>query len=168
MRSSGLRDTGVMLLGAGMGAGLMFLLDPQAGVRRRAMLRDQAVSFAKDAGFKANKRRQDFANRVRGQLVEWRQKVAEGPIENAILEQRARAQVGHVVSHPGTLEFEARDGVVIIAGPVLRGERERIEQRLRKTRGVRSWDLSGIEEHETAENIPGLQRESHHQRRVAS
>lgn len=33
-----------MLAGAGLGAGLLYLLDPNAGARRRALARDQAAS----------------------------------------------------------------------------------------------------------------------------
>ena len=33
-----------MLAGAGLGAGLLYLLDPNAGARRRALARDQAAA----------------------------------------------------------------------------------------------------------------------------
>ncbi len=164
MRSSSVRDTGAMLLGACVGAGLMYLLDPQSGRRRRALIRDQASSFARDARIEASRRKQDWINRTRGQVMEWRKRSAEGIVEDDTLKERARAQVGHVVSHPGALEFQARQGLVIIAGPVLCGEKQHIEERLRKTRGVQSWDLSGIVEHETAANIPGLQGEARRQK----
>ncbi len=167
MRSA-LKDTGAMLLGAGIGVGLMYLLDPQSGRRRRALIRDQFFSFSNDVVANANKRAQDFKNRARGQVMEWRQRSGEQQVEDSVLKERARAQVGHVISHPGTLEFQARNGLIIIVGPVLRGEKIKIEDRLRKTRGVHSWDLSGIEEHDTAENIPGLQGVSHRQRKYGS
>jgi len=168
MRSSGLRDTGVMLLGAGMGAGLMFLLDPKGGARRRGILRDKAFSLGKDAVERANRRGQNLVNRARGGILEWRQRSLEGQVDDDTLQQRVRAQIGHVVSHPGALEFEARDGKITIVGPVLSGEKARIQDRLRKTRGVRSWDLSGIEEHRSEEKIPGLQGRARGQRKFGT
>ncbi len=167
MRSA-LRDTGTMLLGAGIGAGLMYLLDPHAGRRRRAIIRDQVLSFTHSAQLEANRRKQGLINRTRGQVMELRRRTIEGAVDDDTLEQRARAQVGHVISHPGALEFQARKGLVIIAGPVFRGEKQSIEQRLRKTRGVKSWDLSGIQEHDTGERVPGLQGVVRRQRRYGS
>jgi len=168
MRSSGMRDTGVMLLGAGMGAGLMFLLDPHGGARRRSLIRDKFVSLGKSAADGVSRRRQDWINRMRGEVLEWRQRATEGPIDDDTLELRARAQVGHVVSHPGALEIEARNGLVKVAGPVLVGEKAKIRERLHKTRGVKSCELSGIEEFQSAERVPGLQGTSRRQRRFGT
>jgi hypothetical protein len=168
MRSSGMRDTGVMLLGAGVGAGLMFLLDPKGGNRRRSLVRDKIFSLGRDAVDSASRRSQDVLNRARGEMLEWWQGVRERRVDDDTLEQRARAQVGHVVSHPGALEFHARDGMIIITGPVLRGEKMKIQERLHKTRGVRSADLSGIQEHTVGDRIPGLQGRSRGQRRFGT
>jgi hypothetical protein len=54
------------LAGAGLGAGLMYLLDPQAGRRRRALIRDQAVSLAHQAQDAAGAVAEDAANRAQG------------------------------------------------------------------------------------------------------
>jgi hypothetical protein len=55
-----------MLAGAGIGAGLMYLLDPQTGRRRRALIRDQAVGVAHDASDAAGVVGRDFANKAKG------------------------------------------------------------------------------------------------------
>ena len=54
------------LAGAGVGAGLMFLLDPQMGRRRRAIARDKAVSLAHQAEDAAEVVARDVTNRARG------------------------------------------------------------------------------------------------------
>jgi hypothetical protein len=156
---SGLKDSGVMLLGASVGAGLMYLLDPRGGAHRRALIRDKFVSMSKQTAWEADRRRRDMMNRVRGEFEEFRRRGQQ--VDDDTLIDRARAQIGHVVAHPGSLEITASHGCVFVRGPVLRGERSRIEQRLRKTRGVQSCELSGIVEHDSAENVPGLHSVSH-------
>ena len=54
------------LAGAGVGAGLMFMLDPQMGRRRRARARDQAVSLAHQARDAAETVAKDATNKMRG------------------------------------------------------------------------------------------------------
>jgi hypothetical protein len=168
MRSSGLRDTGVLLLGAGIGAGLMFLLDPRVGNYRRALIRDKSLGFVKSVGDRADRRTRDLINRARGQAMEWRAASREGHIDDDTLLERVRAQIGHVVSNPGSLEIETRDGCVFVHGPVLNGERASIEKRLGQTRGVERWDLGGLVEHDSTENIPGLQGRGRGRRKVVS
>src|SRR5262245_1423665 len=54
------------LAGAGLGAGLMYVLDPQMGRRRRALVRDKAVGLAHQAQDAAEVVAKDAANRARG------------------------------------------------------------------------------------------------------
>lgn len=162
---SGIRDTGVMLLGASVGAGLMYLLDPRGGAHRRALIRDKFVSLGKQTAWEADRRRRDLLNRVRGEFEEFRRKGQH--VDDSTLVERAWAQIGHVASHPGALEVTATGGCVFVSGPVLRGERARIQDRLHKTRGVQSCDVSGIHEHDSAENVTGLQGGSRLKHRVS-
>src|SRR5437763_1811711 len=55
-----------MLAGAGLGAGLMYALDPQTGRRRRALARDQAVHLAHEARDAAGVVGRDLRNRAQG------------------------------------------------------------------------------------------------------
>ena len=60
-------QSGLGIMGtAGLGAGLMFLLDPDLGTRRRAILRDKLVSFMRLAAWAADKTSRDLKNRVYG------------------------------------------------------------------------------------------------------
>jgi hypothetical protein len=54
------------LTGFGLGAGLMYLLDPDMGRRRRALLRDKAVSLGHQASDVAAKVGRDMKNRAHG------------------------------------------------------------------------------------------------------
>ncbi len=76
-----------------------------------------------------------------------------------VLIERVRAQLGHVVSYPGSLDVKVDDGCVIVSGPVFAGELAKIHDRLQQTRGVCDFDLQ-VTEHLDTEGIPGLQGES--------
>src|SRR2546423_9072679 len=63
-------------LGAvGVGAALMFFLDPDRGNRRRALLRDKAMRLAKNSGASFRKATRDLGNRATGILAETRSRV---------------------------------------------------------------------------------------------
>ncbi|MFB3813316.1 MAG: hypothetical protein ACE14L_04320 [Terriglobales bacterium] len=153
-----------LLTGIAYGAGMMYLVDPDMGRHRRALIRDKMVRAVHDARWWANKQVRNALFNLRGEVSELRANITEGRIEDRRLEERVRAQIGHVVSHPGPLEVAARDGHVTIRGPVLVGERKHIEDHLSQTRGVRDWTLDIREERE-AGSTPGLQGVSRMQQR---
>jgi hypothetical protein len=158
-------QTFTFLGGVGVGAGLFFILDPQRGAARRAWVRDKMFHGIRLCGRFLDKRVRDLRNRVQGELAERRAYLAEEQVDDDVLVERARAQIGHVLSHPSAVEVSARDGVVMVRGPVLEGEREKIEHRLSETRGVRDFRVE-VETHPTAEGVPALQGESRSQRRA--
>lgn len=154
-----------LLGGIAFGALMMYILDPQQGNRRRAMARQKVYGWLNDLRDQGVRQARNASNHLYGTVAENVSRVRDRVrhIPDDILEERVRAQIGHVVSHPGSLEVVAADGHVIIRGPVLRGELEKIRERLQVTRGVHGFDLE-IEEHEDAGSIPGLQGESRQQR----
>ena len=149
--------------GAALGAGLYHILDPQRGAARRAWVRDQMGHGLSSAGRFLDKRVRDLRNRAQGRVAEWR--TSGEQVNDDILVERVRAQIGHVLSHPAGIDISARDGVVTVRGPVLEGEREKVEHRLAETRGVREFRLE-VESHPTAEGVSSLQGESRSQRRA--
>jgi hypothetical protein len=62
-------DLRLGLIGAGLGAGLMFLLDPQLGKRRRAHARDKALSWSRRATVAVDRTSRDVRNRAYGTVV---------------------------------------------------------------------------------------------------
>ncbi len=58
--------------GIGLGAGLMYLLDPQMGRRRRALVRDQVIHLEHEAEGAARVVGRDLSNRTQGLLAEAR------------------------------------------------------------------------------------------------
>lgn len=57
-------------LGAGLGAGLMYLLDPESGRRRRAVAKDKTVHAIKTGGRKLGKKSRHLGNRGKGLVLE--------------------------------------------------------------------------------------------------
>jgi len=55
-----------LLAGLGLGAGLMYALDPDVGRRRRALARDKAVGLAHQTQHAVDVVRNDVRNRARG------------------------------------------------------------------------------------------------------
>jgi len=64
-----------LLLGLGVGAALMYFLDPDRGARRRSLARDKAVGLSNDARDRISGAAQDLSNRATGMLHEARKAV---------------------------------------------------------------------------------------------
>ena len=58
--------------GVAIGAAAMFIFDPDQGRRRRALARDKAVHYGKEAGDFATGTAKDLRNRARGVAAETR------------------------------------------------------------------------------------------------
>jgi hypothetical protein len=59
-----------ILGGLGLGAAAMYLLDPNGGRRRRALIRDKAVGLSNDLRQTVEARSRDLGNRAKGLLHE--------------------------------------------------------------------------------------------------
>jgi hypothetical protein len=72
-RSSGLGPKAISLLtGVGLGAALMYVLDPERGKGRRSVVRDKAVALANRTGRVVARRSRDLSNRAKGVASEIR------------------------------------------------------------------------------------------------
>jgi hypothetical protein len=63
------------LCGAAFGAAAMYFLDPQGGRRRRALVRDKAVSYANQAGDYAETTARTLGNQATGPVHKARRRV---------------------------------------------------------------------------------------------
>lgn len=66
-----------LLMAAGIGAGLVYFLDPVAGRRRRAQVRDRLVRMAKQTRHNADATIRDARNRAYGTYAELRSDARE-------------------------------------------------------------------------------------------
>ena len=154
-------NTRSVLIGAAAGSTLMFLLDPNGGRRRRALVRDQLVRATRRtrAGLRAAAR--DITNRSSGMAASARRRWNDRrwndiSIDDARLVDRVRAKLGHVSSHPHAIRVEARDGHVTLRGAILDADLERVLSTVAHVRGVTSVN-NDLHAHNTAEGVPSLQ-----------
>lgn len=141
---------------AGLGAGLMYFLDPDRGTRRRKLIEDKLVHASHVAGEGLQKTARDFRNRATGAGATAKQRVSRDRTTDDVLTARIRARLGRIVSHPGAIEVTSEAGTVTLTGPVLADEADRVISSVRKIRGVK--DLADrLEIHDSAEGVPGLQ-----------
>src|SRR5215510_227962 len=92
--------TAALLGGIGLGAALMYLLDPDRGARRRALARDKAVHFGRVAGERLGARSRDLRNRARGLAARTRRAKPEETPGDDVLEARMRSEIGRAARHP--------------------------------------------------------------------
>jgi hypothetical protein len=148
-----------LLLGIGIGAGLMFMLDPVKGRRRQALVRDKLIRVGHALGdlpVVAGNAGEQVWDRTRGIALETRARLEKESVPDEILTERVRAAIGRVASHPRALMVNANGGVVTLSGPILVDE---VDQLLGTVEGVRG--VVGVENRleirETPEGIPSLQ-----------
>ncbi len=141
---------------AALGGGLMYLLDPDRGRRRRALLRDKLLRTAHRAGDALDATACDTANRARGLVAGTRLRLLRGGVDDTVLVARVRAALGGVVSHPRAIEVSATNGRVTLSGPILAHEVAGLLSRVSTVPGVAAVE-NHLEVHEQAGDVPGLQ-----------
>lgn len=145
------------LLGSfALGVAATRMLDPIGGRRRRALIRDKAVSAAHTAGDAVDTTSRDLANRGRGVLARLRARLRPEDVDDDTLVERVRARIGGVVSHPHAVRVSAENGRITLAGPILADEIDRTVMRAARVRGVRAVD-NQLEAHDGADGVPALQ-----------
>ncbi|HKJ07828.1 MAG TPA: SRPBCC family protein [Gammaproteobacteria bacterium] len=142
--------------GVGVGAGVMYLLDPDRGRRRRARMRDQLVHTTHEVTQGAGTVSRDVAHRTRGLVVGPRAWFTRAPVDDVVLVERIRSQLGRVVSHPHAIQVSAEEGNVTLTGAVLAEELRPLLRHLRHVRGVNHIEQQ-LQVHDGGEHVPGLQ-----------
>jgi uncharacterized membrane protein len=147
-----------MLLTATMGAAAMYYFDPARGRYRRALVRDRFVHSTHKAKHGIGIVGRDMRNRTAGTTAGIRSLFDSRPTDDPVLADRVRAALGRVVTHPASIEVEARDGVITLSGPILADEAPALIACVRAVRGVEAVD-DELEVHDEPGRIPGLQGE---------
>lgn len=131
------RVVGAAAVAAGVGAAVEYVLDPDRGHARRAKARDKAVhaTILLSKGCRVLGR--DMAARGRGAVAGARYLVAGRTVEDDVLHDRVRAELGRHVSHPHGVRVQVTDGVVTLTGDVLAWEARRAVRALGRVPGVK-------------------------------
>ncbi|MCC6533654.1 MAG: SRPBCC family protein [Burkholderiales bacterium] len=144
------------LAAAGIGAALMYLFDPGAGRRRRALLRDQWLHARRLLRAAGRVTAHDLAGRSAGVIAHASRWMRHDTPSDAALADRIRSRLGRIVSHPHSIRVSVHDGAVTVSGPVLAAEARSLLASIRGQAGVKSLD-SRLEIHAEAGNVSGLQ-----------
>lgn len=144
-----------LLKGLGVGAGLMYLFDPQLGRRRRALIGDQFTHLYHEACDLLDEGSRDLKNRALGLASEARSHLTSDDADDRTIEARVRSTMGRCVSHPRALTVTSRDGIVSLSGPILAPEVDGLLQAAAGVRGVREV-LDRLEVHRRPGDHPAL------------
>jgi len=140
-------------LGAGLGAGLMYLLDPQGGRGRRAVARDKSLSTLKKGSTAAAKTSRQLGNKTKGLVSQAGTKLRRADLIPAkALLKKVRRSVRDAVSHPGAIQAALEDGRVILSGLVLASEVHGLLAIIETIEGVFGVD-NRLEVHESAQDL---------------
>jgi osmotically-inducible protein OsmY len=141
----------------------MYMLDPDRGRRRRALVRDKLVSAANKTPDAIGAAARDLSNRARGLAAQVGSAFAgDDDVSDEVLAARVRSKLGRVVSHPSAIEVVADQGRVRLGGPVLAGEVDDLLACVSAVPGVSDVE-NQLEVHAQAGNVPGLQGEGRRQ-----
>ena len=153
---------GSLAMGAiclGVGAGLMYLFDPNRGRARRAIARSKAASLYTASGQAVARTTQDLRNRAAGVAAGtkaiksmWQHET----IPDQKLVARIRSKMGRYVSHPHAIHVDAINGNVILSGSILSHEAGKFLKCVKGIAGVESVD-NRLEVHGSTESNPNLQ-----------
>src|SRR2546423_5570448 len=150
-------NRGVALVGgAGLGAALMYIFDPDRGKRRRALLRDKVEATGNKVSEKAEKMGRDLKNRAYGVVAETKSIFQHDEVTDDLLIDRVRSRLGRIPVHIGAFDITAKDGTVTLRGQILADELPKVLRAARFVRGVKGID-NQLEVHERAGNVPALQ-----------
>jgi|SRR5438876_1211027 len=147
------------LIGAGVGAGLMFLFDPSRGARRRALIRDKFVRVARRTREAAGATGRDLTLRTSGLAARTRSRFGPEVADDRVVCERVRSDLGRVASHPRAIHVASNGGIVTLTGDVLAGEVSTIVARVNHVRGVCEV-RNRMMPHAAANGIPALQGHS--------
>jgi uncharacterized membrane protein len=154
-----------LLTSIGLGAGLMYFMDPQHGDRRRAMVVDKANRFVNNIDESIDKALEDTRNRTRGVLSEMTARLSDQGAPDWILEERVRSNLGRLAMHTRALDIRADGGRIYLNGPVLHGEEDAIVKAALRTRGVHGVE-NQLQVVDNPQDIPALQGQPSPQRRA--
>jgi hypothetical protein len=129
---------GTLMLGCmGLGASMMYVLDPRLGRRRRALVRDKAEASWRRMGKFLSQTARDVRQRTYGLVAETQKQLRRADVpEDTVLVARVRAQIGHVISQAGTVDVTAQQGRVTLSGSIAAHEVEKLLSAVASVAGV--------------------------------
>jgi uncharacterized membrane protein len=151
-----MKDQNKLIGGIAVGAGGMYLLDPDRGARRRSLLRDQIVHAGHKLGDGLSATARDTRNRAVGAAASLRSRFENDQADDAVLHERVRSAIGRVASHPSAIIVNVEREQVTLNGDVLADELDDVINRVKRVRGVTEI-RNELQIHRSTEGVPSLQ-----------
>ena len=131
-----------LLSGMLLGAGAMYLLDPDRGARRRSILRDKGVHASRLLATGLGTTARDVRNRSAGAAAAVGSRLRRDAAGDQIVQERVRTALGRVVSHPSAVKTAVYDGRVFLSGPILQSEIQDCSRPSRASEASARWRTS--------------------------
>jgi osmotically-inducible protein OsmY len=135
----------------GLGALAMFLMDPEQGRRRRAVVRDKATSVGNKAKDAAESNVRHLRNKAEGVAAQAKSRFQKDEANDDTICERVRAAVGRVLDHPEDVQVEVNEGCVVLRGQVPPNEVQELLKCAERVKGVskveNQLEVSGNETH---------------------
>ncbi|HEX7116153.1 MAG TPA: SRPBCC family protein [Steroidobacter sp.] len=144
------------MLTAAIAAGTVYLLDPRSGRRRRALLRDRITKLLHESEAFAGKAARDARQRALGVYERSFSRFRGDAPEDRVIEERIRAELGRLSSHPGAIEVACSKGIARLRGDILEEELNHVLSRVNRVRGVRTV-VNELRVHREPGSTPALQ-----------
>jgi hypothetical protein len=134
----------------------MYVLDPDRGKRRRALLRDKLASATKKSREGIEIGARDLRNRAQGIAASIQSRFASADTDDAVLVGRVRSKLGRIVCHPRAIEVASENANVTLSGPILEAEVDNLLTCVKQIQGVNEV-TNKLEIHKEAGTHPALQ-----------
>ncbi|MEU6431679.1 SRPBCC family protein [Microbispora sp. NPDC046973] len=152
------RTISVAGLGAVGGMVTEYLFDPELGRSRRARVRDKGVHLTHEFRNASRAVVCDVANRSRGVVKSIRYRTGGRDVDDEVLHERVRAELGRYVRHPHAVEVRVESGRVTLTGDLLEKESRRACRAVASIPGVKTVNANWTT-HRDATGVPRLQGE---------
>ena len=169
LRRKGPPEAAPVLTAFGLGAGLMYFLDPLRGARRRALARDRIVHGLHALDRVVEKGARDLTCRARGLVADAQAFFHDDDVPDEVLKARVRSKLGHVVGHPHAIDVTVYRGRVELRGAILAEDFDGLVSKVAVVPGTRGVD-SRLDVYEAPDHVAALQsgngHENEHARRL--
>ncbi len=150
------RQNWTLLSGIGLGAGLMYLLDPAGGRQRRTLVRDKGTQAWSAGSGAVRKTSKHVGNRAKGLAAGVSSRLHQEDVPDEVIVARVRSKMGHYVAQPSLIGVVAEDGRVTLTGRVQASEAGPLLGAVQAVRGVKEIDdRLEVEEGQEADDFAG-------------
>jgi hypothetical protein len=129
-----------LLAGAGIGAALMYFLDPNDGARRRHLVADQATSMMNKRQRQMGKAMRNARNHAQGMFAKTRGRFQHDDANGEQLLARVRAELGRQVERVSDVDVVVDGATVTLHGRLPSPDATRVVEAIERVRGVERVD----------------------------